>query len=191
MGGAEAQEASEQTKKKGGKLPVILALLLLFGGGGFFYMKVKAKGTPAKVEIMLGEVVPLKEFLVNLQSPSTYARTEIALHLKDGYKKEELDKSMSAVLEAVQMVLSSKSSSEVGTVEGKLALKRELASKINAVLEEAAQASGHGAADAEKEKPGDSTSRTADEGDKKLEHPTWDSDTGPVLRVYLTSFATQ
>ena len=176
-----ADEASQEPKekKKGGKLPVILALLLLLGGGGFFYMKVKARSSVKKVEIKLGEVVPLKEFLVNLQSPSTYARTEIALHLKEGYKKEDLDKSMSAVLEAVQMVLSSHSAGDVASLEGKMALKRELAAKLNSVLNEADEGGEHKA----------DPPKAAE--DAPPAHPSWDSDTGPILRVYLTSFATQ
>ena len=87
-------ESPEQpVKKKGGKLPIIIALVLVLAGGGFFVMKGKGSKEPPPVK--LGAVEPLAEFLVNLRESNSYLRAEIALHLKEGYEKEQFDKNNS------------------------------------------------------------------------------------------------
>jgi len=163
------EEELEQPKKGGGKkLFVLLLLVLVLGGGGFFAMKMKlSKGKHTKVE--LGEIVPLPEILVNLRDPNTYARTEISLHFKKGFEKTHFDERVDAVRDAVILKLSSKSLKEVQTLEGKMALKREIAKVVNHVL-------------------GDS-SKTASESTTK--DSEWESDTGPVLKIYFANFATQ
>lgn len=194
-----AEEAVEEggKKKKGGKLPIILALVLLLGGGGFFAMKMKAKGAAKEPEIKLGEIVPIPEILVNLQGGETYARAEIYVQLKEGYKKEEFDKLLQTVREAAQLVINSHTESEVATFDGKMALKKEIAEAINAVLAEGDKdhKSEPAAAD-KKDKEGGSTAveshaETKKPEEKKKGHESWDSETGPVLKVILASFATQ
>jgi flagellar FliL protein len=163
------EEEIEQPKKGGGKkLFVLLFLVVILGGGGFFAMKAKLGKGKTKVE--LGEIVPLPEILVNLKDPNTYARTEISLHFKKGFEKTKFDANVDAVRDAVILKLSSKSLKEVRTLEGKLALKKEIAAVINRAL-------------ADPSKNGSSASGS--------EHSDWDSDTGPVLKVYFANFATQ
>ena len=164
------EEELEQPKKGGGKkLFVLLLLVMVLGGGGFFAMKMKlSKGRAAKVE--LGEIVPLPEILVNLRDPNTYARTEISLHFQKGFEKKHFDERVDAVRDAVILKLSSKSLKEVRTVEGKMALKRDIAQAVNHVLD-------------------DSKKPTASA--ESSDHKDWDSESGPVLKIYFANFATQ
>lgn len=173
-----AEEAVEPPKKKKGKLPVLIALVAILGGGGFFAMKLKGGAKP-KVE--LGEVVQLQEILVNLKEPNTYARTDISFHLAKGFDKTKLEAKIDAVRDAIILSLSSKSLSQVRTMEGKLAFKKEIAASVNGLLADAAHPPAKEAAP----KPKD--------GEKKPDeaHADWDSPTGPVLKVYFSNFATQ
>ena len=197
-------EVEEPQKKKGGKLPIIIALVVLLAGGGFFMMKGQGKKEPPPLK--LGTIEPLEEFLVNLQETNVYLRTEIALHLKDKFTKEELDKSLPAVRDIVNAILRSKSTEDIRTADDVASLKRELVEGINKVLE-AAEADAHPV-----EAPPEATVGTAPKigtakgpaaGDPKFgavakdreklkapAHPDWDSQTGPVLKLYFTSFAT-
>lgn len=176
-------DAAPEVKKKKGKLPIILVLALVIGGGGFFMMKSKG-GAPKEPAVKLGAIEQLPEFLVNLKGGTTYLQTEIAFHLKDGYKKEDLDKGMPAVRDAILMTLSGKGLNEVSTEKAKAKLKREIAGAVNQVLMELNPPPG---ADKKSKKEPDDEQRVGEEP----EHPEWDSDEGPVLKVYFTKFATQ
>lgn len=177
-----SDEAPEIVKKKKGKLPIILILALVIGGGGFFMMKSKG-GKPKEPEIKLGAIEQLPEFLVNLKGGTTYLQTEIAFHLTDGFKKEDLDKGMPAVRDAILTTLSGKSLNEVSTEKAKMKLKREIAAAVNRVLLELSPPGGHVEARKKESEP--------NEPPDEPEHPEWDSDVGPILKVYFTKFATQ
>jgi len=164
------EEEIEHPKKGGGKKMLVLLLcVVILGGGGFFAMKAKlSKGKHTKIE--LGEIVPLPEILVNLKDPNTYARTEISLHFQKGFEKKKFDDRVDAVRDAVILKLSNKTLKEVRTLEGKIALKKEIAAVVNKALAD--------------------TTKNATAGNG-AEHPDWDSDSGPVLKVYFANFATQ
>jgi flagellar FliL protein len=176
-----SEEGKEPTKKKGGKMPIIIALVLILAGGGFFMMKSKGGGKKEKPAIELGEVQTMPEFLVNLKDGQTYLRTEVALQTQKGFEKEAFDKVTPAVRDAIVLKLSSKSLGEISTVDGKNKLKKEIAKVVNDAIG-----------------PPESDS-SDDDGDKKKkkkksdddEHDDWDSQTGPVLKVFFTNFATQ
>lgn len=178
--------AVEPKKKKKGKLPVLLALVAVLGGGGFFAMKMK--GGAAKEKVALGEIVPLEqEFLSNLKDKDTYVRAKIALHLQKDFEKTHLAEKMPALEDAIYMILSDKSLNEVRSVEGKNTLKREIAAAINQILE------SHEPKDESKSKEPREGDEKSEEPEKPttLKHPDWDSESGPVLKVYFQSFATQ
>lgn len=211
----KAAEGEAAPKKKGGKLPIIIALVVVLAGGGFFMMK--GKGPKEPPPIKLGTIEPLEgEFLVNLQEPNIYLRATISLHVKDGYKKEELAKSLDPVRAAIVAILRSKSIREVRSGEGMIKLRKQIVEEVNKILE-AAELAAHppekaedkdaekGDAKDEGEKDGaakDAHAKDAKDGhakdsekdkekDKGPAHPDWDSQTGPVLKLYFTSFATQ
>ena len=163
------EEELEQPKKGGGKkLFVLLLCVVILGGGGFFAMKAKLGKGKTKVE--LGEIVPLPEILVNLKDPNTYARTEISLHFQKGYDKTKFDHRVDAVRDAVILKLSNKTLKEVRTLEGKIALKKEIAAVVNKALSDPSKSSS---------------------SESASEHSDWDSNSGPVLKVYFANFATQ
>jgi flagellar FliL protein len=186
-------EEPKEGKKKKGKLPIILVLALLIGGGGFFMMKSKGKA-PKEPEIKLGTIEPLTEFLVNLKGGSSYLQTEMAFQLKDGYKKEEFDKNMPAIRDAVLSVLSDKSVPEVSTEAAKAKLKREIAAAVNKTLEALEPPKEEPEKKKKKKKKDEEEvdpKKAAEVDPAELEHPEWDSEEGPILKVYFTKFATQ
>ncbi|MEJ5171648.1 MAG: flagellar basal body-associated FliL family protein [Fimbriimonadales bacterium] len=182
---AEQAEAAAG-KKGGGKLPILIVLALVLGAGGFFAMKMKGGGeAKAEPEVKLGKIEELDEFLVNLSGGTSYLRARIALHLAEGTKEEEVKGSIPAIRDAIILTLTNKTLREVETLDGKRKLKREIAAKVNGLL--------HGLSH---EKPGDKdeekkSKKDAEASDGEPKHPDWDSDEGPVLKVYLTDFATQ
>jgi flagellar FliL protein len=183
---ASAEPVNEAKKKKG-KLPVILLLIVVLGAGGFFGMRMKGGPPPKKPEIKLGEIVSIDEFLLNLRDGKTYLRTQIAFHVKEGFKKEELDRALPAVRDTIIAVLTSKSIGEVSTVKGKEQLKTQIAESVNSVLEELAPE----AAPSTKVKEVTVDNEGKSQKSSAPKNLAWQSDTGPVLKVYFTSFATQ
>jgi flagellar FliL protein len=177
-----SEEAKEPVKKKGGKLPIIIALVAVLGGGGFFM----TKGKPAKKEkpaIELGEVQTMPEFLVNLKDSNTYLRAEVALQMKKGIEKEKFDKMLPSVRDAIITTLTSKSIDELRAPDGKDKLKKEIAKAVNEACDDSE----------EKEESADKSDSSDSKKKKKLIeiHTDWDSQTGPVLKVFFTNFATQ
>lgn len=187
-----AEAAPKEGGKKKGKMPMVIALVLMLVAGGFFGMKMGGGGKKAEPKIELGEVVPLGEFLVNLNDGRTFLKTDISVQIA---KESHLDDSKgggehgakaeppAAVRDAVVSVLSSQSLEQISTPEGKLALKKALANAINAV------APKHEEKDGEKE--GKKAKKKSHEEEEEVVDPSWDSQTGPVLKVYFTTFATQ
>jgi|SRR5579862_5414259 len=182
-------EEATQVKKKG-KLPVVLMVALLVGGGGFFAMKSKSGG-PKKVEIKAGTVEALdKEFLVNLATPTVYLRAEIAVELREGFKKEELDASMPEIRDSVNQIFRSKKPEEIGPAATE-SLQKEIAKSINRILIDHMKDEDKKAqTDFEKAAPdAKSTDPKSEKKDADIEH--WMCPAGPVLNVYFTSFTTQ
>ena len=163
-----AEEATEVKKKGGNKLVIIgIAVAMLFTGG-FFGLKMRSAGK--KPEIELGEIQTIKEFLVNIDN-KTYLRTEIALHFVKGFKKEEMDASLPAIQDAINNKLAGRPISDINNVRGKEKLKLEIAAAVNKAINGM-------------KKPEDQP--------KPFPHRDgWDSDIGPCVKVYFTSFAFQ
>jgi flagellar FliL protein len=219
MSDAKAKpEATEKPeKKKKGKLPIIIVLVLVLAGGGFFMMKGKGGEKKKEPPITLGEKVSLGDFLVNLRDGKTFLQTNIVVHLAKGKKLGEggggegegeaagPSTELAALQSAIIVTLSSKTLDEIRTPEGKLALQRELAEVLNKEIEleekgagkeekkEGEKAKeGEQPKEGEKAKEGEKDAKAKEgEAKKEPEHPDWDSDKGPVLKIYFTKFATQ
>jgi flagellar basal body-associated protein FliL len=181
-----SEEAKTEAPKKKGKLPVIIVLALVLGAGGFFGMKARGGGKVEKPPIKLGKVEKFEEFLVNLRDPNSYVRTTLSLQFVDTFDVKKLEESTPAIRDAIITTLSTRGAREVATLEGKRALKRDLALAINTVLQ-ADEKEAHKEAD----KKEDEGEKKADKKEKVVVHEDWDSQTGPVLKVLFTNFATQ
>lgn len=186
------KKAKEGGKSKG-KLPVILLLAIALGGGGFFGMKI-LKGGAKKAEVpVVGSVVPLKEFLVNLGSDrKVWLKTEIALGIAKGQEKA-LDfgggkKGKDAgdppqIRDAVNMLLMSRTAKELSTIEGKQKLKAEIIKTLNQLLNKSPGHPTENLENSDKETHGPDSKSPADDAGA--------ANSGPVLEVYFISFAMQ
>lgn len=190
----KAKEAGEgKEKKKKGKLPIILAVVLVLGGGGFFMMKGKGKAAEKpKVEIS-EEVVDVPEILVNLRSENSYARMSLGLQFAKGFDTHHLDKQKPVIRDAIIGVVSSKSLADLSQAHAMAGLKVEIAAAINASLHAMHPPKPGESKHAAKsdDKHGEESKSEHGGATAKREHPEWDSDEGPVLKVFFSDFVTQ
>lgn len=189
----DAQEAAPKTGKKKKLLIILLAVVVLLaaggGGGAWWLMKKKAaQAAAAEEEADVAEsqqatgkhgatptFVKLDPFTVNLadKDADRYVQLSIELQIEDPKLSDKFKVLMPAVRDAVLMILSSKTSQELLSKEGKETLKHEIIDGVSAALgyhrpvaEEDADASK------KKKKP------------KPLEPP-------PVTEVYFVNFIVQ
>jgi flagellar basal body-associated protein FliL len=196
---AEAAAAPvEGEKKKKSKKPMLIALVVMLAAGGFFGVKMGGGSKKVEPKIELGEVMPLGEFLVNLSDGHTFLKAEISVQIAKGKKIAEGESKgegkaepPAPVRDAVIAVLSAQDLKTISTPEGKIALKRELAEAINDVAPK--EEGKDGAKDESKDKDKDKAAKGKDGAKEKEEvvDASWDSQKGPVLKVYFTNFATQ
>jgi|CXWL01.1.fsa_nt_gi hypothetical protein len=122
----------------------------------------------------------------------------LGVQFVEGFDVAHLDKQKPIIRDAIFMVVSSKTVGEVSTLEGKELLKEEIAASINHSLhmlhppeadekapKEGAKKESHDAEVGHGESKGHGAPRA-----KRL-HPEWDSDEGPVLKIYFSDFVTQ
>lgn len=217
---SDAPEKEKKEKKKGGKLPIIIALVVVLGAGGYFATsKKKGPEKPVKEVPKLGTVMDLGEFTVNIGgSASSYLRAKISVHLDskaaagggDGHGGGGgADPSLQDV---VVQILSEQSAEDILSSEGKNLLRRRLAYELNHRMhqvhpaEEKDKKEEEESKEKDKEKSKDDeeghdkeSSKDEEHGDghggtpwlDKPEYPDFDSDEGPVLKVYLTDLAVQ
>jgi flagellar basal body-associated protein FliL len=190
---AEETEVAPQEappKKGGSKLVIIVVAVIMLVTGGFVGLKMKTNGakvtkrTGYKVELgtEADSILEVHEFLVNMpfsQDGSKFLRTDISVQTAKGFDKNNLTVYLAPVQDAINQVLCKYTSEEIQQVGFRDKLKREVALAANNAMEAA-----------------DPKMRKEREEKEKLEgppihHPEWDSDTGPILKVYYTSFAFQ
>ena len=153
---AKEEAPAEEAKPKGGskKLIIIVAIVLVLvlgGAGAFFAMKGKAKPatetaeeeTAAEGEEEGGEeggkslapaILPLETFIVNLQVKGSFLKTTIQLEFVTPELPTTVENEVPKVRDSVIRVLSSKSSAEILTPDGKEKLRQELRDAINQAL---------------------------------------------------------
>ncbi|BAF69743.1 flagellar basal body-associated FliL family protein [Nitratiruptor sp. SB155-2] len=152
-----AEEAKEQEESQGGgkkKLIIILLIvLILLGGGGAaaykFLVLDKQKKEEDKKEKKaekiaedlkniedLGITYDVGTFIVNLQDKDAdrYLKVTIVLDVQDEKVKQELEKRLPQVKDAITTLLFTKSSYELRTAEGIEELKEQILKRVNAIL---------------------------------------------------------
>lgn len=209
--------APEGGKKKGGKLPMMIVLAAVLGGGGYFGMKSSApKEKPKEPEPTLGSMMELgKEFIINLKEREIFLRATVVVQMDKyalvggggpakkgkGASPEEI-----VIRNTVIARLKTLSLADLAKPEFDVRLRRLLAADINYQLHLIA---------VKKEEPKEETKKDSKKDKKKeeeanakqestapmpgdldkvklddIENSDWDSDEGPVLRVFFTEFAT-
>jgi len=146
---AATVDAGDVVPKKGKKkLIIIIAavlLLAMLGGGAAVYMKKKAAAAAAAAEEgdedssapaekahndhkQVPTFVPLEPFVVNLADRETdrFAQVGVTLEVDDAKFAEEMKAYMPAIRSGILMVLAHKTSAQLLSPEGKVALAREI-----------------------------------------------------------------
>ena len=136
------------------KLIVVLAVVgvLILGmmGAGFFVIWTKVANmnpgaTPAEASIQeeeeaptetIGVTYPLDTFIVNLaeEGGNRYLRVTMELELSEETLKTEVEQRLPQVRDAMLMILPTKKVADIGTVEGKTALRGEVIERLNGIL---------------------------------------------------------
>lgn len=139
-----AEEAKEVREEKKGKsklifLVAILLVLLAGGGGGayfFLFSKKDKKEEKAPLPSHVGVMMEIGTFTVNLadKDADAYARVSVTLELSDEKVRQEVEKMLPIIKDAIIDVISSKTSSFVKTPEGRENLRLELIKRINTIL---------------------------------------------------------
>ncbi|RMH79540.1 MAG: flagellar basal body protein FliL [Acidobacteria bacterium] len=136
----EARDAKEEKGRSKKLLFIIPILLVLIAGGGasyfLFFGKKTDKKESAPLPTQIGVMMDLGVFTVNLadREVDAYARVSITLELSDEKVRQEVEKRLPIIKDAIIDVISSKTSSFVRTPEGKESLRLELIKRINTIL---------------------------------------------------------
>jgi flagellar FliL protein len=146
-GKEEVKDAKESQAPKKSKLKwviIITAIVVLIGAGGFFgYSKFK-KNTEVKAAAEKGKKVsiicPLKSFVVNLLDKRgverRYLKVTIEVEVGNAADKQLIESNDPQLRDSALLLLSNQTLNEINTMEGKLALKQELLSRMKQILGE-------------------------------------------------------
>ena len=124
----------DKAEKKSGKarlVIIIVAVLLLGGAGGaaaWYYGQLQSSPAP-KIPVFLS----LETFTVNLEPENSdqHLQTNLTLKVGDNEAVNKIKLHMPEVRNRVLLLLSSKTASQIATVEGKKKLATELLVEIN------------------------------------------------------------
>ncbi|RMH05424.1 MAG: flagellar basal body protein FliL [Nitrospirae bacterium] len=151
---AEEQERTEDVVKGGINKKIILigllALLLVGGGIGAFLMvggdhEEKASSekshadvaeeTPANTE-EIGPVVDLEPFVLNLadRDQLRYLKVSIKLQLDRPEEETDFKDKLPAIRDALLVLLTSKESRSLRTIDGKMLVREEIGGRINKIM---------------------------------------------------------
>ena len=206
---AAAVDAGEASPKKGKKkliiiLAAVLLLVLVGGGAAVFIMKKKAAAAAAAEE---GDdsadaapahaekkhdpkhpptFVPLEPFVVNLadKDAERYAQIGITLEVEDAHFAEQLKAYMPAIRNGILLTLSHKTSQQLLSLEGKMALSKE-------ILREAVRPMGIEPTAEGSDEPAAADDEDEDSGKKKKKKKKAEATPNPVKNVHFSNFIVQ
>ncbi|MDD2933040.1 MAG: flagellar basal body-associated protein FliL [Methylotenera sp.] len=132
----DAEAAAPASKKK--LIIIIAAVVLLAGGGGAAWFLTQQKSDHKKVEAKHEEpahapvFLTLETFTVNLQADpdEKFLQLDLSLQVPTPEAAEAIKVQMPAVRSRLLMLLTSKSASEISTVEGKQELTEEIVAEV-------------------------------------------------------------
>jgi len=133
----ESNDAKAEKKSGKARLIIIIVAVLLVGGAGgaaaWYYGNLHATPAP-KIPVFLS----LETFTVNLESENSdqHLQTNLTLKVGDNEAVSRIKLHMPEVRNRVLLLLSSKTASQIATVEGKKKLASELLAEINQPFEE-------------------------------------------------------
>jgi flagellar FliL protein len=149
---SEPKQAAAAPKKNRSKIVIIalVVILVAVGGGSYFYItkvmaarkpaaEVKKKPTSEHDDSEVKEVVELQPFIVNLSdtSDARYLRMTVSLGIGASETPEKPNPLFTTkVRNAMISVLTTKTSEQVLSAEGKAALRKELLEAARSVSEE-------------------------------------------------------
>jgi len=129
----------------------VFLLVVVAMGGGFFMMwnkmssmnvakneKVESESeVEEEVSKEMGPTKKLETFIVNLadQGGTRYLRISMDLELETKEATQVVDKRLPKIRDAILTILPTKKYEDIGTVEGKIALRNEMLTKLNELME--------------------------------------------------------
>ncbi len=153
---AEKPDKAKESPAKGKlnkKLLLIIGaavLIILIGGGVTAYLLMKSAeneesadpGQRVPVPVVnpqadIGPTVDIAEFVVNIISDQEthYVKSALTIELTNEQAKDEMNRRMPQVRDAILLLVSNKTFEELRDLQGKKQLKAELLSKINALMQ--------------------------------------------------------
>ncbi len=149
-------EGGDKPKKTGSKVLLLalaaVALLALAGGGAYMFLSgdpapetkkageqeagEEAEAVANEEAAKLGDVLALDAFIVNLagESGKRYLKITMQLEMNNSTLAEEIQNKMPQIKDSVITVLSSKTTDDLLTIEGKFLLKEQLLTRVNSLL---------------------------------------------------------
>jgi flagellar FliL protein len=97
-------------------------------------------GNEASQQAHLGPIYSLDTFIVNLSDPggNRFLRATMDLEVKSEDIRQEIEKRLPQVRDSILMTLPSRRVQDIQSAEGKIALRNELMTKLDALLEKKA-----------------------------------------------------
>ena len=147
---AEDDKGNEEEAGGGGKKKLIIGivvLLVLVGGGVGAFLAMGSGGEESEDEefeeeeyeegdasLLPPAVLPLETFIVNLQVKGSFLKTTIQLEFGEPELPATIESDIPKIRDAVIGYLSTKSSAEILTAEGKEKLREEIRDSVNETL---------------------------------------------------------
>ncbi|MFC1491129.1 flagellar basal body-associated protein FliL [Nitrospinota bacterium] len=146
----ETEAGAEEPSGGGGLKWIIIAVVatIVLGGGGaaawYFFLRGDGKAEVAKKakkeagpeSPLVGPMISLKTFIVNLADPGgrRYLKVKLELELENKETEMELKARLPEVKDQIILALSSKTYQQIQGVAGKTVLREELTARANSVL---------------------------------------------------------
>jgi flagellar FliL protein len=145
----EGEGIPEVSGKKKGMMTWVLVggLVVLLAGGGFagwkFFLQkdtsgkeASQAGTPGAPLSKPGPIVTLDPFLVNLTDPGEahFLKVTVNLEVENPLDADEIQLRMAQLRDSLLILLSSKSTEDIRSVEGKFRLRDEIINRTNKLL---------------------------------------------------------